>query len=1377
MWLNWKRMCKFVFTNYLETSFFAMENFLSFCLAIILILYINISYACDMRQITTADGLSNSAILSLYCDTNGFLWVGTCDGVNLYDGNMVYPARSIPEYAGISGNIIENITESAPGVLWVQTNYGFNKIVPRKGGMELFPQFQGKEKMRVTPSGTVFVLDESSRLKYYREGGKFAYLTKLPYKFSDIKTFEASDEAIRVYTATGIYDYPLNDGGNGKITAGRPVVVSQTPLSYAFKDDNIVMAIDGAGNLLQYTSGSNRPAIIHNIGGEIARRGQVSDVITDNDGNIFISFSTDGLLKLNRRHDKTYTPEDVGINVGVLCLEKSEKQNLIWIGTDCHGVYTYSPGAYSIQSITFADFNNLITRPVRAIYLDGNKNLWLGTKGDGVLLVKDFNDSNGRVHGPETLFTTNNSELLDNSVYAFSKSSRPIVWIATDDGINYYSYSDNRIHRIDAGNMPLKGVHSLYETNDSTLLASTIGYGVFRARITGSREHPELSDIKRYTIDNGNFSSNYFFSQALDNYSNPIFCNRGFGAFVLENGKLMPATKLKGDYRDKSIYDVFAAIRDKDVLWLGTGHGLLKISKAGEQLFAGAENGFINNTIHAMLKDDDGILWLSTNQGLIRFDPVTEKARVYARNYGMQISEFSDGASFRTDSSLFFGGIDGIAIVRKNKVFAGNTGFNPGLSIIRLRIAGNDMPLNEYFSSDDGENHLRLNHDQNYFSVTFSAPDFLNSPSYTYYYYYYYYSLDGKEWINNGPSSTISFTRLSHGDYTLRMKYVNRETGIESPVYKLDISVAAPWYLSVYAKLFYALLLIGAGYLLLRSYMQKQKDRQAKAIEKMEQVHKEEVYEEKLRFFTNITHEFCTPLTLIFGSCERILAGSDAGDYMLKYVRLIRSNTERLNSLIQDLIDFRRIETGHKRRMIRRVNVSELCNEIYQSFSVIAEQNNVTFESDIAPDVSFDTDYKAVLRIISNLLSNAFKYTPSGGVIRLGLKVNDRSLAISVYNTGKGLSEADKEKIFNRYCILDNVEENATKGLSSRNGLGMAICSSLVEMLDGKIEIASEQGKYAEFTVTLPELKVSQENQSGNTEVEKTEVDCKLLGISGEAEEESASEIEQRSDDKNRKSILVIDDNEDILTLLCDSLSEYNVIKASDAERGLEYLKNNSIDLIITDVMMPGTDGATLTKLIKGNKHTMYIPLVILSAKNTSAEKVEGLASGADAYIGKPFHLSYLRAVIVRLLETRDQMKEYYNSSASAFEYTRGQLVDKESKEFIDKIVEFIDSNIDDTELSTEHIAKHMQVSVRNLYRRFKDLELPSPNDFIKTHRITFAAKLLVTTSLTVQEIIYRCGFNNRSHFYREFDKQFGMTPKDYRNANKTKTDLSQPSA
>lgn len=1343
-----------------------MKHFLRYCLTLIVSLCINISQACDMRQITTEDGLSNSAIISLYCDANGFLWVGTCDGVNLYDGNAIYPARRMPAYSGISGNIIENMIESSPGVLWVQTNYGFNKIIPSQGVLELFPQFQGKEKIRVSPDGTVFVLTENSVLSYYLEGNTtaFAELTRLKSNFDDIKNFVVSDTYIRIFTSHGILDYPLNKKEDGSLTCGSPTTVNNGRLAYAFNDNDVTIAIDTDGNILEYRPGDSHPITLHNIKAEMDRRGEISDVLRDNNGNIFISFFTDGVIKLNKKHDRGYTVEDIGIDVGVFCLEKSPNQNVVWIGTDCHGVYTYSAGSYSIQSISFTDFGNKITRPVRAIYLDKYKNLWLGTKGDGVLLVKNYDELNGRVHGDETLYTTSNSALLHNAVFTFSGSSRPILWIGTDEGINYYSYTDNKIRAINVGDIPLKRIYSIHETNDSTLLATTIGYGVFEARITGSDDMPVLTDIKQYTIDNGNFSSNYFFSQSLDNDGDPLFCNRGFGAFVLNNGTLSQVSHLKKEYDNKTVYDVFAAIRDKDALWLGTGYGLLKIQPDNEQLFVGAESGFINNTIHAMLKDADGYLWLSTNQGLIRFDPNTEKSRVFARNYGVSVNEFSDGASFKTDKSLFFGGVDGLAIVTKNSDFRTSDKFLPNISMIQLRISGKDVPLHEYLTYDDGDIYLHLNHDQNYFSVTFSAPDYLNSANYT-----YYYTLDGKVWINNGPSSTIPFTRLQHGNYTLQIKYINSETEAESSIYTLNIHIDAPWYLSGIAKFIYLLIAVGIIYLLTRIYIHLQKNKQAQAMEKMEQIHKEEVYEEKLRFFTNITHEFCTPLTIIFGSCERILANNDADEYMLKYIRLIRSNTERLNSLIQDLIDFRRIETGHKPRVIRNIGVSDLCNDIYKSFNVIAEQNNIKFENDVTAGISFNTDYKAVLRIMSNLLSNAFKYTPEHGVVRLGLKEENGNLVISVYNTGKGISNADKEKIFNRYSILDNVEENATKGLSSRNGLGMAICSSLVEMLDGKIEITSEQGKYALFTVTLPPLAIEQSDvEQSTTPADTTPLPIAIPSSSNDVTLDNSNSPKV----KGRNNILVIDDNIDILTLLSDSLSEYNVFTATNADEGLEILKNKSIDLIITDVMMPGTDGVTLTKLIKGNKHTMHIPLIILSAKNTSAEKVEGLASGADAYVGKPFHLSYLRAMIVRLIENQARMKEYYNSSASAYEYTDGQLIDKESKDFINRIVEYIDSNIDDSELSTEQIAKHMQMSVRNLYRKFKELELLSPNDFIKAHRITFAAKLLVTTSLTVQEIIYRCGFSNRSHFYREFDKQFNMTPKDYRNANKTKDNL-----
>lgn len=322
-------------------------------------------------------------------------------------------------------------------------------------------------------------------------------------------------------------------------------------------------------------------------------------------------------------------------------------------------------------------------------------------------------------------------------------------------------------------------------------------------------------------------------------------------------------------------------------------------------------------------------------------------------------------------------------------------------------------------------------------------------------------------------------------------------------------------------------------------------------------------------------------------------------------------------------------------------------------------------------------------------------------------------------------------------------------------------------MLSGKIAIESKVGEYAEFIVTLPPKEAATEKPAitctHNEYTQQSEIEA--------SDEKPSSYTEVTGADKpdGKPHILVIDDNREILTLLYDGLSDYHVTTAASAEEGLKMLTRNVPDLIITDVMMPGTDGFELTRQIKGNKHTMHVPLVILSAKNTNEEKIEGIESGADVYVGKPFSFSYLKAVVARLLESRNRLKEYYNSSASAYNYSEGKLVSVEDKETIASINEFIDSNIEDCDMSPETIAEHFQWSLRNVYRKFKDLGLPSPNDHIKNRKINLAAKLLVTTSLTVQEIIFRSGFSNRSHFYREFDKRYGSTPKDYRNANKVK--------
>jgi len=1292
-------------------------------------------------------------------DSDGFLWLGTLDGINITDGSTTVPFYVLYPGVSLSGNLIENIL-SAPGAdMWIHTNHGLDRFNTDSQQLSSYSQFNGQERVCVNHDGDIYVLGTDGRLHFLPFGhkGDFTEVRDTgDLSYDSVVFMQMSGDSLTVFGNDGVKSFDIKfEGGQPRLGPGR--VLSTNGIAVAHDDNEGVLAVGNDG-VLRLVGVDGVVTELIDISSEIRSRGRVSDLLRDARGDIYVSFESDGVIRARKTQTGDYRVSDIGLEAGVFCLEKSSTQPVVWIGSDCQGLYACYDSPYMIRSYDFAFFDKKINHPIRALYLDDDNTLWVGTKGGGLLCMDNFKGTMTKP-GSMKLFTTANSALVNNSVFALSGSSRPLLWVATDAGMNYYSYKEKKMKSI-ASDPVLKFIYSIHEENDSTLWISTVGNGVVRCRISGSDTDPRLDILKIYQVDGGNRTSNFFFDMDADSQGKLLFANRGLGAFVIEGDSIV-RVPLKGQYDTKSVFDVFSVVHQDDAKWLGTGHGLIKVSDSGERLFFGLENGFINNTIHDMLSDSEGKLWISTNNGLYRFDPATEKTQVFVRQDGVNVTEFSDGAAFTDGSMLIFGGIDGIVTVSKTPGYSTPQPYRPMLSLQRLSISGENVNPNGYIRSGHDGMVLDLSHEQNHFSVTFVTPDFLNPLDYN-----YLYTLDGREWINNGSNGTISFNEMGYGKYDLRVKYVNRVTGIEGEPCSLEINVKAPWYLTDYAKAAYILILLATIGGLVSFYIWRQRRKRVEELSIIEHQHREEVYEEKLRFFTNITHEFCTPLTLIYGPCERIMSYEGTDDYIRKYIGLVRTNVERLNTLIQELIDFRRIETGHKILKIRPVNISDLCDETVGTFSDLAERNNIDFAADIQPDVTWNTDFSSLRKILNNLISNAFKYTPVGGSIKVDAHVDGENLLVSVYNTGKGIAEKDRERIFNRYSVLDNVEENAVKGLSTRNGLGMAICHSMVKMLHGHIAIESEVGSFARFIVTLPMLETDVKEEASAIHDDEARPAASVAAGVHAAETQTTDQAPMEVD-KSKSTVLVIDDNVEILSLLSDSLSDYRVRTAKSADEGLDLLKKETPDVIITDVMMPGTDGLTFARQIKANRHTMHLPLIILSAKTSNEEKVEGIVSGADVFIGKPFSVSYLRAVVARLLESRNTLREYYNSSASAYEYTDGHLLDRDDKDFLGRVVEYIDNHIDDNDLSPDQLAAGLQMSLRNLYRKFKELNQPTPNDFIKNHRITYAAKLLLTTSFTVQEIIYRTGFSNRSHFYKEFDKRFGMTPKDYRQANK----------
>ncbi len=1314
--------------------------------------------AYNIRQTTSSDGLSSNAVHAMAQDSKGFLWLGTLDGVCVTDGATTEPFTELYPGLSLSGNLIEDIISAPDSYMWILTNHGLDRIHTETMDHLSYRQFNGQEHVCHNLEGDLFVLDTQSRFYYLPAGseGDFIEIESDGLSYDSTVFIAVVSDKLTVYGRDGVKSYPISyDGAHACL--GSPIQVSDIKVTVAHDDETGVLVVCDDGKV-RHVGWNGSVVDLLDIGAEISKRGIVSDILREYNGDVYIAFESEGVILARKMQTGNYRISDLGLTAGVFCLEKSVHQPVLWIGSDCRGLFTCYDSKYTIRSYDFVFFDKKISHPVRAVYLDPENTLWLGTKGDGLLRVADFPGSRAVGVTPE-LYTTTNSELNSNSIFAISPSRKPLLWLATDGGVNYYNYRTKHIGKC-ASDPALKFIYGIHEENDSTLWVATAGNGIVRCSISGQADSPELEVLKVYRLDDGKRTSNFFFDMDADTQDELLFANRGQGGFYLEGDSLVPV-RLQGHYDNNSVFDVFSVVNQDSVYWLGTGHGLFKVNDKGEKLFFGLENGFINNTIHDMLSDNEGKLWISTNNGLSSFDPVTEKTQVFARRDGVDITEFSDGASFKNNSMLIFGGIDGIVTVSKTPGFSEAKPYLPELSLQKLYILGENVNPGGYIKSSGKGSILELSPDQNHFSVTFGAPDFLHPLDYN-----YIYTLDGREWFNNGTNGTISFNKLSYGKYNLTVKYMNRVTGVESLPYTLEIKLRSPWYLSTLAKVIYVLLLLAAVGAFVFAYIRRQRRKRAEEMSILEHQHREYVYEEKLRFFTNITHEFCTPLTLIYGPCERIMSYSGTDNYIKKYIGIIRANVERLNTLIQELIDFRRIETGHKILKIRPVNISEMFKDTVDSFSELAERNNIDFVSDIQSDIIWNTDFSSLRKILSNLISNAFKYTPIGGRIEVEVRVDGENLRIAVYNSGKGIPEGDRERIFNRYSVLDNVEENAVKGLSARNGLGLAICHSMVKMLHGHIAIESEVGSYARFVVSLPVLEANfNEEITAIADTQPASADSS--SCCGDEAELSPVTKTSGEEHKSKSTVLVIDDNVEILSLLSDSLADYKVFTAKSAAEGLDMLKKESPDVIITDIMMPGTDGLTFARQIKTNRHTMHLPLIILSAKTSIEEKVEGIVSGADVFIGKPFSVSYLRAVVARLLESRNTLREYYNSSASAFEYSEGHLLNRDDKDFLGGVVEYIDNHIDDTELSPDQLAAGLGMSLRNLYRKFKELNQPTPNDFIKNHRITYAAKLLLTTSFTVQEIIYRTGFSNRSHFYKEFDKRFGTTPKDYRQSNK----------
>lgn len=1298
--------------------------------------------------------LSNNAVLCMHQDLDGYMWIGTYDGLNLYNGKSTFIYRSeLENEFSLCSNIIHNISQADKDHLWISTFLGLNKFsLKERRVVESYPEWPEAKLLASDSEGNTMVICKKNYISYYMPRLK---------SFIDIHFPGADMDNVREFFVDAQKNFYIimADGDMKKVSVVEGEKASDVRLIIkdlnfhngniisAFREGDSVYYISSDRKLYLYDIPSAKKTFLTDLSILIDKYGNISQV-TCFKGDLFISFRDSGLIKLNEQEG--YAAEPINLGVRIFCLLKDQRQDILWIGTDGRGVQMYYKGHDLFGNIMFDDLLPSTQKPIRSIYTDEYNNLWIGTKGDGIMQIKDYDKLNNKKISQSQFVSYNTKNgLSSNLVFCFLKSKfRNIIWIGTEGpGLSYYSYKDGKVKTL-SGNIgdQIGRVHSICEINDSTLWIATAGYGLLEVVLEDNKAEPFIRSVDQYVLKKGNKVCNEFHSMSYDGNSTLYVGSRGgYGVAKFNIRDKQYEFVQMENAENSAIGDVLSVYRSKDsTYYIGASSGLtrLRFPEDGNPMIKQFDrrNGMINDMIHGILEDSDGCIWLSTNKGLIKYNPHNDFFHNYSSS-DLRVTEFSDDAYQRCvyTGRLFFGGINGLTWVEpRDSNMQAN--YKPDLYFFDLNISGESHTLNDFINARNG--YLELPTGTAMFTISFVALDYINGENYEYSYILDNYNT---EWTDLQKDNKITFTNLPYGDYTLRVKYKSDVFDSEAKYYSLHIRRMPPWYLTSWAYLGYIVLFAVACILTIDIIRKRIIAKQQQMAKKIKEEQKDKLLEAKLNFFTNVTHEFCTPLTVINGVTDHVEKFATANNNLSKYTSVLRDNVDSLNGLIQEILDFRKMEdTKFDYDDIEEVSLLALINKQLGWFAPIAEQRDIKVEVFIAEDLNWNLDLTGFNRVLVNLISNAFKYTVDGGYIKVSAYVESDVLVFKVYNTGKGIEESALSSIFERYHILDNVSRG-TSTMSS-HGIGLSICRDIVEALQGKINVNSIVGEFAEFIVTLPNMPAT-----------KGEAFSDVLPLV----EESNINLMKHAD---KPIVLVVDDNKDIVWLISDMLSaEFDVRGAYTVEEAQRIIENQSPALIITDIMMPDIDGMEFINRLKADKFTKHIPLIIISAKISEKDQAAGFDIGADAYLTKPFSSLVLSSVVNRLLAVKTGLKDYYYSPESAYEYTDGQLIHQEDKDFMDSVTSIITENIEAENLRPEFIADKLGMNTRNLYRKFKKITNLSPNDYIKDYRFIYAAKLLISTNLTIQEVIYKVGITNKSYFYREFFKKYNVTPKEYR--------------
>ena len=1357
------------------------------------------------RHLTAKDGFTSATVNTIYKDSQGFIWLGAFDGLYRYDGYEFKGYNHDPaDPTSLSNNTINNIFEDKDEVLWIGSLWsGLNKYNRTKDNFKRYYPNPDTSSLDVNGilciyqdlQGTIWASTKTGGLHQYIDSTdsfiSYKYDTVDPVNFKNYVNCILEDSKGNFWTGTrkGLY---LFDRGKEKYY--EPGFLNEVSGIYSFNDSNKFFAFDDHKNIRNYLQNC-----------------RYNDIIEDNNGIYW--FGTHGVLlkydpnlnKLSYFESQVGDPTSLSTNyINKIVEDPGVDNNTLWIST-YWGLNQFNKETGNNKRYLHDPINqqSLPYSVIHGLYLDDDGLLWIGNENSGVSIL---NLMNTHYEYYQLESKQDKDQLL--TATSFCKDRNGFTWVGTNKG-GLFKY-DQKMNLVDHYNFSHSNlINSIHETDDGLLIVGTY-YGLFlydrisneyihctlisdgsplqsAARINAifrdsfdwnwvgiggipqkglfyqkpeSKETTNFHQITQYPLDHTDIRDFY-----EDKKKVLWVATNGGGIYLLkpENRDSLNFEKFEEDGAIPLLLNTLTIYADQNgFLWFGGFNGLTRYSpKDGSIIHFNSRNGLEADAIYDIVGDGN-YLWLSSDKGLLRFDPEASQDKK------VKIMQLSDGIPFEDiytydiyrskDGLIHVGGKRGSenGFFRFHPDNLKENQHIPPVVITSFQVNNKPFPLD---SNIIEKKHLVLKYNQNYFSFEFAALDYVNPERNQ-----YAYKLEGidEDWVQSGNRRFVNYTGIAHGSYLFRVKGSNNDGVWNKKGISISITILPPPWKTWWAYSLYVLFIISILYMFIRFYLRRQRLIHKLELEQLQTEKLEELDKMKSNFFANISHEFRTPLTLILGPVAKVLT-KIKDESIRQDLSMMQRNARRLQKLINQLLSLSKLESGKLKLQAREDNIVSLVKSYVQSFESLAKQKNI--ELDFKSDkeiIHIYVDQDKIENILNNLLSNAFKFTPENGRIEIRVTHQISNVTIIISDTGPGLPPEKLPHIFDRFYQVDETYTKDQEG----TGIGLALTKELVELHYGKISVESKEGEGTSFKIQLPlgtqQLK-GDEIIDGSVDGRQLTVDSRQLTVDSPESDLVDAKTETPSESDPRPVLLVVEDNADLRVYIRGYLDEsYQVVEAINGKDGLDKAIMHIPDLVISDVMMPEMNGYELCKNLKTDERISHIPVILLTARASMESRIEGLETGADDFITKPFDHEELQVRIKNLIQQRRKLKEIILMNIGSVNQLSVSGVSSMEQMFLKKAVKVVENYISDSEFSVELFAKKMLMSRVQLHRKLKALVEQTASEFIRTIRLNKAAFLLKEKSGNIAEIAYDVGFTNPSYFSECFRAQFGKLPSEY---------------